>query len=95
MAGEAGTMTVAAPDTPQRAPRPVVGALIGGEVGAAVGLLFFGSTMLAPLGLAVAGAAVGPVAGAGLARIRRRLVQRAIREQLRRNHPAPGPPVAR
>jgi len=94
VAGQEQQLPVAGQEWRHSAPLPVVGALIGCEVGAATGLLFFGGTLLAPLGLAIGGALVGPVAAEGVVRVRRRLVERAIRQQLRRNHPAPGPSVA-
>jgi len=77
------------PDPTKRAPRPVVAALIGAEAGAAAGLLFLGGTVFAPLGLAAAGAVAGPLARAGVLRVRRGLVRRGIRQQLREGHPAP------
>ena len=76
------------PDPTKRAPRPIVAALLGGEAGAAAGLIFLGGTTFAPLGLAAAGAAVGPLAFAGADRLRRGLVRRGIRQQLRESHPA-------
>ena len=77
------------PDPTKRAPRPVVAALIGAEAGAAAGLLFLGGTVFAPLGLAAAGAVAGPLALARVLRVRRGLVRRGIRQQLREGHPAP------
>jgi hypothetical protein len=76
------------PDPRKRAPRPIVAALIGGEAGAAAGLVFLGGTTFAPLGLAAAGAAVGPLALAAGERLRRGLVRRGIRQQLRQGRPA-------
>jgi hypothetical protein len=84
-------MTSPGPDPRNNAPRAIVAALIGAEVGAAAGLLFLGSVPLAPLGLAVAGAGAGFVGVAGLGEARRRLVLRGIRQQLRRGRSAPGP----
>jgi hypothetical protein len=77
------------PDPTKRAPRPVVAALIGAEAGAAAGLLFLGGTVFAPLGIAAAGAVAPPLALAGVLRVRRGLVRRGIRQQLRQGHPAP------
>jgi uncharacterized integral membrane protein len=77
------------PDPTKRAPRPVVAALIGAEAGAALGLVFLGGTVFAPLGLAAAGAVAGALALAGVLRVRRGLVRRGIRQQLREGHPAP------
>jgi hypothetical protein len=67
------------PDPRKPARREVAGALIGAEVGAGVGLLALGGTLLAPLALAVLGAA----AGAGAASLRGLLIRRWLREQLR------------
>ena len=83
-------MPAPGPDPRRNAPRVVVAGLIGAELGAAIGLLFFGSTPLAPRGLAVAGAVTGPSAPAGLGGARRGLVRRGIRRQLRRGNAAPG-----
>jgi hypothetical protein len=82
-------MPTPGPDQTKLAPRPIVAALIGAEAGAAVGLVVLGGTTFAPLGLAVAGAAAGPLALAGIVRVRRGLVRRGIRQQLRQGHPAP------
>ena len=62
-----------------RAPRELIAALIGAEVGGGVGLLVVGGTLLAPLGLAALGAAVG----AGTVHMRKTLVRRWLRAQLR------------
>jgi uncharacterized integral membrane protein len=67
-----------------------VAGLIGAQLGAAIGLLFFGATPLAPLGLAAAGAVAGAIVTAGLGGARRGLVRRGIRRQLRRDNAAPG-----
>ena len=71
------------PDPRRRVRREIVAVLLGAEVGAAVGVIGFGSTMLAPLGFAAVGAAVGPVAALGVSRARRALVRRWLRDQLR------------
>jgi hypothetical protein len=71
------------PDPRRRARREIVAVLIGAEAGAAVGLLGFGSTPLAPLGLAAVGAAIGPVAALGIRHARRALLRRWLRDQLR------------
>ena len=63
----------------KRAPREMVAAIIGAEVGTGVGLLAVGGTLLAPLGLAALGAAIG----AGAVHIRNTLVRRWLRAQLR------------
>jgi hypothetical protein len=67
------------PDPRKPVRREIVAGLIGAEAGAAVGLLVFGGTLLAPLGLAVFGA----VAGAGVAGVRGVLIRRWLRDQLR------------
>ena len=67
------------PDPRRRARREVAGAIIGAEAGAGIGLLVFGTTMLAPLGLAVLGAA----AGFGYMSARHALLRRWLRSQLR------------
>jgi hypothetical protein len=60
-----------------------VAALIGAEAGAAFGVLKLGATPLAPLGLAAAGAAIGPLAALGARRARTALVRRWLRSQMR------------
>jgi uncharacterized integral membrane protein len=82
-------MPATGPDQTKLAPRPIVAALIGAEAGAAVGLVVLGGTAFAPLGLAAAGALAGPLALAAGVRVRRVLVRRGIRQQLRQGHPAP------
>ena len=82
-------MPTPGPDPTKYAPRPIVAALIGAEAGAAVGLVVFGGTIFAPLGLATAGAVAGPLALAAGTRVRRGLVRRGIRQQLRQGRPAP------
>jgi hypothetical protein len=82
-------MSASGPDQTKLAPRPIVAALIGAEAGAAVGLVVLGGTTFAPLGLAMAGAAAGPLALAGGVRLQRALVRRGIRQQLRQGPPAP------
>jgi hypothetical protein len=71
------------PDPRRRARREIVAALIGAEAGAAVGVLLFGSTPLAPLGLAALGAGVAPLVALGLRRGRHALARRWLRDQLR------------
>jgi hypothetical protein len=82
-------MSAPGPDPTKNAPRSIVAALIGAEAGAAVGLVVFGGTIFAPLGLATAGAVTGSLALAAGTRVRRSLVRRGIRQQLRHGHPAP------
>ena len=67
------------PDPRRHARRDVVGAIIGGEAGAGIGLLAVGTTPLAPLGFAVLGAA----AGFGVMHARHALMRRWLRSHLR------------
>jgi hypothetical protein len=67
------------PDARKKAPRELVAAIIGAEAGTGLGLLLFGTTPLAPLGLAALGAAIG----AGAMHMRTMLVRRWLRAQLR------------
>jgi hypothetical protein len=83
-------MTRPGPDPRKNAPRAVVAGLIGAEAGAAVGLLLFGGVPFAPLGLAATGAVGGFVGVAAFERVRRGLVMRGIRRQLRRSRGAAG-----
>ena len=62
--------------------RDVAALLIGLEVGLAIGLLGFGTTLLAPMALGLLGA----VAGFGIRRGRLQLIRRALRSQLRDAH---------
>ena len=57
--------------------------LIGVELGAAIGLLGFSTTVLAPVGLAAAGG----LAGLGASRARHVLIRRWLRAQLRAGRP--------
>jgi hypothetical protein len=59
--------------------RDVAAVLIGLEVGLGIGLLAFGTTLLAPMGAGLLGAA----AGYGVRRGRLELIRRALRSQLR------------
>jgi hypothetical protein len=59
--------------------RDIAAALIGLEVGLGIGLLAFGTTLLAPMGMALLGAAVGLAVRKG----RLQLIRRALRSQLR------------
>jgi hypothetical protein len=70
---------MAAPDPRRPVRREVVAGIIGAEVGAGVGLIGLGGTLLAPLGLAVLGA----VTGAGVAHMRHALIRRRLRSQMR------------
>jgi hypothetical protein len=60
-------------------PRDIAAVLIGLQVGLLVGLLVLGTTLLAPFGMALVGAA----AGFGIRRARLGLIRRALRSQLR------------
>jgi hypothetical protein len=62
-----------------RAPRELVAAIIGAEVGIGLGLLLLGGTLLAPLGLGVVAAGIGAAA----VHARHLLVRRWLRAQLR------------
>ena len=64
---------------PRMETRDIAAALIGLEAGLAVGLLAFGTTLLAPMWMALLGA----VLGYGLRRGRLQLIRRALRSQLR------------
>jgi hypothetical protein len=59
--------------------RDVAAVLIGVEIGLGIGLLAFGTTLLAPIGMGLLGAAVGFVVRRG----RLQLIRRALRSQLR------------
>ena len=59
--------------------RDIAATLIGLEAGLGIGLLAFGTTLLAPMGMAILGAVVGLVVSRG----RLQLIRRALRAQLR------------
>ena len=59
--------------------RDIAAILIGLQVGLVVGLLAVGTTLLAPLGVGLLGAATG----FGVRRARLELIRRALRSQLR------------
>jgi hypothetical protein len=59
--------------------RDLAALLIGLEAGLGFGLIAFGTTLLAPMGLALLGAVVG----FGIRRVRLQLIRRALRDQLR------------
>jgi hypothetical protein len=67
------------PDPRRRARREVVAGIIGAEAGVGIGLIAVGTTPLAPIGLAVVGAAIG----AGLMSLRHLMIRRWLRSQLR------------
>ena len=64
---------------PRMDTRDIAATLIGLQVGLVIGLLGFGTTLLAPFGVAILGAA----AGLGVRRVRQELIRRALRSQLR------------
>jgi hypothetical protein len=64
---------------PRMQPRDIAATLIGLEVGLGIGLLGFGTTLLAPMGMAILGAVVGLAVRKG----RLQLIRRALRAQLR------------
>ena len=64
---------------PRMQPRDVAATLIGLEIGLGIGLLAFGTTLLAPMGMAILGAVVGFAVRKG----RLQLIRRALRAQLR------------
>jgi len=59
--------------------RDIAAVLIGIEAGLGIGLVAFGTTLLAPMGMGLLGAAVG----FGIRRGRLKLIRRALRSQLR------------
>jgi hypothetical protein len=59
--------------------RDIAAVLIGLEVGLGFGLLAFGTTLLAPIGIGLLGAVVGLAVRRG----RLQLIRRALRSQLR------------
>jgi hypothetical protein len=64
---------------PRMETRDIAALLIGLQVGLVIGLLGFGTTLLAPFAVAVLGA----IAGLGVRRARQELIRRALRSQLR------------
>jgi hypothetical protein len=64
---------------PSMETRDVAAVLIGIEVGLGIGLLAFGTTLLAPLWIGLLGAATGYC----VRRVRHLLIRRALRSQLR------------
>jgi hypothetical protein len=67
------------PKRPSMETRDIAATLIGLEAGLGIGLLAFGTIFLAPMGLALLGAAVG----FGVRRGRLQLIRRALRSKLR------------
>jgi hypothetical protein len=66
-------------NAPRMETRDIAAVLIGLEVGLGIGLLAFGTTLLAPMGIGLLGAA----AGYAVRRGRLQLIRRALRSQLR------------
>jgi hypothetical protein len=64
---------------PRMETRDIAATLIGLEAGLGIGLLAFGTTFLAPMGMALLGAVVGLAVRKG----RLQLIRRALRSQLR------------
>jgi hypothetical protein len=64
---------------PRMETRDIAATLIGLEVGLGIGLLAFGTTLLAPMWMALLGAAIGLAVRKG----RLQLIRRALRSQLR------------
>ena len=64
---------------PRMETRDVAAVLIGLEAGLGIGLLAFGTTLLAPMGIALLGAG----AGFAVRRGRLQLIRRALRSQMR------------
>ena len=64
---------------PRMETRDIAALLIGLEVGLGVGLLAFGTTLLAPMWMGVLGAVIG----LGVRKGRLQLIRRALRSQLR------------
>jgi len=64
---------------PRMETRDIAAVLIGVEVGLGIGLLAFGTTLLAPMGIGLLGAVVGLTVRRG----RLQLIRRALRSQLR------------
>lgn len=64
---------------PRMETRDIAAVLIGVEVGLGIGLLAFGTTLLAPMGIGLLGAVVG----LSVRRGRLQLIRRALRSQLR------------
>ena len=64
---------------PRMETRDIAATLIGLEAGLGIGLLAFGTTLLAPMGMALLGAGVGLAVRKG----RLQLIRRALRSQMR------------
>ena len=75
----AGRMAAREAEGTRMETRDIAAVLIGLEAGLAIGLFGFGTTLFAPMGMGVLGAAVGY----GVRRGRLQLIRRALRAQLR------------
>ena len=64
---------------PRMETRDIAALLIGLEVGLGIGLLAFGTTLLAPMWMGILGAVVG----LGVRKGRLQLIRRALRSQMR------------
>jgi hypothetical protein len=64
---------------PRMETRDIAATLIGLEAGLGIGLLAFGTTLLAPMWMALLGAAIG----LGVRKGRLQLIRRALRSQMR------------
>jgi hypothetical protein len=64
---------------PRMETRDIAAVLIGLEVGLGIGLLAFGTTLLAPMWMGILGAVVG----LGVRKGRLQLIRRALRSQMR------------
>jgi hypothetical protein len=64
---------------PRMETRDIAATLIGLEVGLGIGLLAFGTTLLAPMWMALLGAGIGLAVRKG----RLQLIRRALRSQIR------------
>ena len=64
---------------PRMETRDIAATLIGLEVGLGIGLLAFGTTLLAPMWMALIGAGIGLAVRKG----RLQLIRRALRSQMR------------
>lgn len=63
--------------------RRFIAAVIGGQLGAFFGLLFFGGLLFAPLLIALAGSAAGPLVLLGRDRVRQKAGERYVRTAIR------------
>jgi uncharacterized membrane protein len=76
--------------TRAEAPRKLVGAVLGTELGAAFGLLLLGGVRFAPLLTTLLGALAGAAGAGPIARLRERMIRRELRRQMRDSELASG-----